>query len=189
MPSSDNYAAARVDKAKPAEAMAPVSSGALAPTAANPLASQAIGGAALTLVPPVPRWSINATGGLQRSFDQGSTWQAVNVNVNPAYFTDATSIQIVGKTSRAKVRKIPAPTFRAVAATGTDVWAGGAAGALYHSADAGDHWTRVLPTSAGAVLTGDILRLEFSDVQHGKVSTSTAEVWITSDDGQTWQKQ
>jgi photosystem II stability/assembly factor-like uncharacterized protein len=46
-----------------------------------------------------------------------------------------------------------------------------------------------VPAAAGAALTGDILSLEFPDPQHGKVSTSAAEIWITADDGQTWQKQ
>jgi photosystem II stability/assembly factor-like uncharacterized protein len=55
--------------------------------------------------------------------------------------------------------------------------------------DAGNHWVRVLPATAGAVLTGDIIRLEFADMRHGKVSTSTSEVWTTDDAGQSWQKQ
>jgi photosystem II stability/assembly factor-like uncharacterized protein len=60
---------------------------------------------------------------------------------------------------------------------------------LYHSSDAGDHWLRVAPVSSGAMLTGDIVSLEFADLQHGKILTSTGEIWTTSDDGQTWQKQ
>lgn len=149
-----------------------------------------------------PRWTISARGGLQRSFDQGNTWQTVDVAANsiPFAFVGETSLEIVAKASRAKgakekdanqIRKQDsAPlTFRAVAATGSDVWAGGSAGALYHSLDAGNHWTRILPAYAGAVLTGDVISLEFPDPQHGKVSTSTFEIWITTDDGQTWQKQ
>ncbi len=46
-----------------------------------------------------------------------------------------------------------------------------------------------MPASAGTVLTGDVVSLEFPDMQRGKVSTSTAEIWTTTDDGQTWQKQ
>ena len=74
-------------------------------------------------------------------------------------------------------------------ANGADVWAGGSTGALYHSADAGNTWTRVFPTASGATLTGDIVSLEFREPQHGKLSTSSSEVWITSDAGQSWQKQ
>ena len=154
----------------------------------------------------IPRWTIGAAGSLQRSFDQGNTWQTVDVNANPSSFsfTGDTSVEIVAKTSRAKAAKetanekdadkahkqVAAPlTFRAVAAPGADVWAGGSAGALYHSLDAGNHWTRITPAASGATLTGDVISLEFPDPQHGKVSTSTSEIWTTSDDGQTWQRQ
>jgi photosynthesis system II assembly factor YCF48-like protein/putative zinc finger protein len=149
-----------------------------------------------------PRWTINASGGLQRSFDQGNTWQTVDVAANPASFsfTGGTSLEVVSKTSRAKAAKQKDTdkahkqdgatlTFRAVAATGSDVWAGGSPGVLYHSLDAGDHWTRIVPSAAGAILTGDVISLEFADPQHGTVSTSSSEVWTTTDDGQTWRKQ
>lgn len=179
---SGEDSSARVGKAKPAEAVPSGYSGAV-------VHGTAIGGPVLTSSAQAPLWTINATGGLQRSFDQGTTWQAVDVTANLASFTDATSIQIAGRTSRPKVRKMPSPMFRAVAATGTDVWAGGSGGALYHSTDAGDHWSRIMPSSSDAILTGDVVSLEFIDMQHGKVSTSTAEVWTTSDAGQTWQKQ
>lgn len=84
---------------------------------------------------------------------------------------------------------IPNLVFRALAATGSEVWAGGSNAVLYHSLDAGAHWTRVLPSSAGGELTGDITAVDFSDLQHGRITTSTPEVWTTADDGQTWQKQ
>jgi hypothetical protein len=153
----------------------------------------------------LPRWTISAAGGLQRSFDQGNTWQTVDVTANPDSFSfvGGTSL-VVAKTSRAKAAREEANqkdadkirkqdsstlTFRAVAATGSDVWAGGSAGALYHSLDAGNHWTRIAPASSGSTLTGDIISLEFSDPQHGRLSTSTSEIWTTGDDGLTWQKQ
>jgi hypothetical protein len=166
--SGEDYTSARVGKAKPAET--------------SPDARSASSG-------PVPRWTINSSGGLERSLDQGTTWQVVNVNANPVYFAAETSVRIPGSTSRMKVQKDAVPVFRAVAASGVDVWAGGTGSALYHSQDAGDHWTRVVPTSSRTILTGDIISLEFSDMEHGKVSTSNAEVWTTTDNGQTWQKQ
>ncbi|MGO9087032.1 MAG: zf-HC2 domain-containing protein [Terriglobales bacterium] len=141
----------------------------------------------------LPRWTITSAGGLARSFDQGRTWQDVDVNAAPA--ADFVSVEMAkaapAKEDCKKVLKAAAAPiiFRAVAALGTEVWAGGSNGALYHSADAGGHWTPVVPSSAGAILSGDILVLDFSDAQHGKVRTSTSEVWITSDGGQTWQKQ
>jgi photosystem II stability/assembly factor-like uncharacterized protein len=116
-----------------------------------------------------PRWMITSSGGLRRSLDAGLTWEDVNVN----------SGSIAGSN----------PVFRALAATGSEVWAGGSNAVLYHSLDAGAHWTRVLPSSAGTELTGDITAVDFSDLQHGRITTSTPEVWTTVDDGQTWQKK
>jgi Carboxypeptidase regulatory-like domain/Photosynthesis system II assembly factor YCF48/Putative zinc-finger len=138
-----------------------------------------------------PLWAVSAEGALQRSFDKGNTWQTVDVNAS------GTSLEVSGKASRAKAkdagealkRDTTTLTFRAVYAAGADVWAGGSAGALYHSQDGGNHWTRITPASNGAALTGDILTLEFPDSQHGRLSTSTSEVWTTADAGQTWQKQ
>ena len=141
-----------------------------------------------------PRWAVNAAGALQRSFDRGNTWQTVDVNASQSLRAEGLQ---VSKTSSAKAKDAgkasksdaAALTFRAVSEAGADVWAGGSARALYHSQDAGNHWTRVFPASGGTVLTGDILTLEFPDPQHGKLSTSTSEVWTTADAGQTWQKQ
>lgn len=194
--SGEDYTSTKVDKAKPAV----TTQAAAAPASAlmTPKRSQAPVGGPLALSVPIPRWTISSAGSLQRSFDQGSTWQDVDVKANSASVTGAASLEVTVKTSRAKGKdadkkllKEPAAalTFRAVAAAGPDVWAGGSQGLLYHSLDAGDHWARVVPSADGTLLTGDIISLEFPDMQHCKVSTSTAEVWTTSDDGQTWQKQ
>jgi hypothetical protein len=147
----------------------------------------------LATLSPGPLWTISSTGTLRRSADQGKTWEDVNVNANPAALTTA-SVEVAANAPRAKAKSRDKdsngqPVFRTVAAAGAHVWAGGSGGALYHSADAGSHWTRVDPTAAGTSLTGDITSLEFPDPQHGKLSTTTAEVWATSDGGQTWSKQ
>jgi photosystem II stability/assembly factor-like uncharacterized protein len=81
------------------------------------------------------------------------------------------------------------PFFRALSAAGLEVWAGGSAGVLYHSANGGEQWTRVVPSAAGILLTGDITGIAFSDPQHGQITTFAQELWTTSDAGQTWQKQ
>ena len=110
----------------------------------------------------IPRWTLSADGTLQRSLDSGSTWQTIPV-----------SSQTI---------------FRALAANGQDIWVGGAAGALFHSSDAGQHWSQVRPVVDGEVLADDIIGVEFRDALHGKLTSSMEETWITADGGQTWQK-
>jgi len=109
-----------------------------------------------------PRWTLSSDGSLQRSRDSGRTWQTIPVSSNTI--------------------------FRALAANGLNIWVGGAAGALFHSSDAGLHCTQVRPVVNGEVLAGDIIGVEFTDTLHGKLTTSTEEIWITADAGQTWQK-
>ncbi len=148
------------------------------------------------MVALTPRWAINSTGGLQRSFDQGKTWQDVDVTAAAAFsaaksLTAANTARTKEYSAEKKALKAPAvaPVFRAVAVIGTDVWAGGSQGALFHSVDAGNRWAQVVPSSTGIALTGDIVGLEFADAQHGRITTSTGEIWTTGDQGQTWQKQ
>jgi hypothetical protein len=107
------------------------------------------------------RWTVAADGSLQRSFDGGRTWQGVQVATNVV--------------------------FRALAVNDSDIWAGGNAGVLYHSSDAGQHWTQIKPQADGRALTGDIVTVEFGDPQHGKLTTSNRETWTTGDGGQTWR--
>jgi hypothetical protein len=110
-----------------------------------------------------PRWTLSADGTLQRSLDTGATWQTIVVS---------------SKT-----------VFRALAANDLDIWVGGSAGALFHSSDAGEHWTQVRPVANGEALADDIVGVEFTDTLHGKLTSSAEETWITADAGQTWQKQ
>lgn len=77
--------------------------------------------------------------------------------------------------------------FRAVASLGLEVWAGGKDGALYHSSDFGAHWGQVKPAVNGTALTADIVKIEFPDPQHGKLTTAEGKVWTTSDGGKSWQ--
>lgn len=148
-----------------------------------------------SLVPESARWAINSAGGLQRSFDQGKNWQAVDVN-SGVQDSSGLDLQLAMKSSRAKAApkdkadaKAKPIIFRAVAANGPDVWAGGSEASLFHSTDSGDHWIRIQPSWRGVLLSGDILSLQFGDPQHGRIVTSTAEIWTTADAGQTWDKQ
>ena len=110
----------------------------------------------------MPRWTLSSDGTLLlRSFDNGKTWQ---------------SIPVAGRV-----------VFRALSAIGPEVWIGGSAGALYHSSDSGQHWQKVEPAAGGRILVADIIALEFTDPQHGKLTTANHEIWITADAGQSWQ--
>jgi hypothetical protein len=77
-------------------------------------------------------------------------------------------------------------TFRVVAVIGNDVWAGGAAGALFHSSDGGQEWKAV---SLGGAEVGTILSIRFDDGKHGMVVTDAGKRWTTSDGGTTWTSQ
>jgi len=100
-------------------------------------------------------WSLSPNGDVQRSLDSGRTWQSLPVAGSP---------------------------FRAITTVGNDVWVGGNAGALYHSADSGRSWTKVDPVS-----TDDITHIEFSDPQNGLLNTANGQVWSTSDGGRSWR--
>jgi hypothetical protein len=109
----------------------------------------------------IPRWRVSAAGAVERSIDGGRTWLSMRVSTEPV-------------------------TFRSVSSVDHDVWAGGAGGALYHSADDGATWTRVTVRAFDMVLATDIARVEFTDAQHGSVTTTTGATWTTSDAGATW---
>jgi len=124
---------------------------------------QAIGGFAKSeIASGGAHWMLSGQGQLRRSLDNGATWEAVPV--------------------------IESVTFHALSAAGVHVWVGGAKGVLYHSADAGTHWTQVKPISGGNSLSDDIVELRFADAQHGQLSTASGEVWSTADAGQSWRK-
>jgi hypothetical protein len=189
----------KVERSKPSVATAarvsqPMAAFSVSPPAKAQLTGQSAQPNALT--DASIRWTISAAGGLQRSLDQGTTWQDINVDTPSA--TGGMGAVLMKPSARAKEvstddlskKDAAAPlTFRAVASNGPDVWAGASGGFLYHSTDAGSHWTRVVPSASGVSLSGDIVSLEFVDPQHGRVVTSIPEVWTTSDAGQSWQKQ
>jgi photosystem II stability/assembly factor-like uncharacterized protein len=104
-------------------------------------------------------WSISPFGRVQRSPDAGKTWEDLHVD--------------------------DAVVFRVVTATGGDVWAGGSRGALYHSSDGGEHWARV--TLSPSTANDAIVSIDFSDPQHGVITTAGGDQWTTTDSGQHWQ--
>lgn len=169
------------------------------PATASPSRTVQISSSVMVRVPS--RWAVTPSGALQRSFDGGNTWENVVPTLFPARAADRngalqSGVQRAAENAARDNKEqevVPAPspklTFRAVAASGLEVWAGASDGGLYHTSDGGNRWARVIPSEAGTFLTGEIASIEFSDPQHGKVATSTAELWTTSDAGQRWHKQ
>jgi Photosynthesis system II assembly factor YCF48 len=109
------------------------------------------------------RWQVSPEGRLLRSRDSGATWE-------PA------------ETDQAK-------RYTAVAFVGSHVWAAASGNALYHSGNSGQTWELLRPAVEGVAPAGDIVQLEFSDPEHGQLSSSSNEVWFTADGGRTWHKQ
>jgi hypothetical protein len=130
---------------------------------ASPLAASSNTSNASVSNPPAADWSISASGKVQRSRDSGKSWEELDVDKNVI--------------------------FRVVFAVGPDIWLGGSKGALYHSTDGGQHWTRVTIMAGTTTVTDDVIHIEFRDAQHGTLGTAAGAYWTTSDAGQHWQKQ
>ena len=111
---------------------------------------------------PALQWTLSPMGAVQSSKDGGKTWQMVGVVANTS--------------------------FRALSAVGTSVWVGGSGGILYHTLDAGHNWASIVPATQGQTLNSDITRIEFLDLRDGILSTSSGEVWVTHDGGNTWER-
>ncbi len=120
------------------------------------------GGPLMKAAISVPQhWRLSSEGALERSTDAGRTWQLVRVAAPPT-------------------------TLRSFSALGRDIWAGGTGGALYRSGDNGRTWARVTVKAGDVVLDSDIVRVEFTDAQHGALMTVAGETWTTGDAGLTW---
>lgn len=115
-------------------------------------------------------WSINASaeiaensrGLVERSTDAGQSWQIVPLSERV--------------------------NFRAVAAAGPDVWAGGSPGTLFHSADGGAHWVEIEVAGENARWSGDIVRID-ARPNLVTISTTSGEEWISADGGKHWKRQ
>jgi hypothetical protein len=82
-----------------------------------------------------------------------------------------------------------ASVFRGVSVIGSDVWAGGNDGALFHSGDGGVNWHKVSIGNASGAERAAIVSIRFDDSQHGVVITDTGTSYSTTDGGVTWTKQ
>ncbi|MGO9271807.1 MAG: carboxypeptidase regulatory-like domain-containing protein [Terriglobia bacterium] len=114
-------------------------------------------------------WSIESwrdpsgkvVGRVQRSVDDGKTWQEVPVS--------------------------DGVDFRAVAAVGPEVWAGGFPGSLFHSSDAGAHWVKIRVEEEDHELTGAIRSIEAADAARVSITTDAGQKWLTTDAGRNWR--
>jgi hypothetical protein len=120
------------------------------------------------------KWKISE-GVLERSFDNGRSWQIGLRADHP---------------------------LLCYASHGQDIWVGGQAGTLMHSSDDGHRWALVrtsqVPTTNDGSPSADIsgIDLRNADVANGSnvsteilISTAAGEVWSSTDGGNTWNKQ
>lgn len=111
-------------------------------------------------------WAITS-GVLQRSLDNGKNWQ--------------------------KVLRADHPLL-CYASHDEDVWAGGQAGTLFHSADKGLTWAQVQSSFHGQRLSTDITHIDVTQMDAGSpvkivVSTINNEIWSSADSGKSWDKK
>jgi hypothetical protein len=124
-----------------------------------------------TSAAPAILWSINTTpealsrsfGVVQRSRDRGRTWEVIPLN-------DRVS-------------------FRAVTASGNDVWAGGSNASLFHSSDGGSHWMQIAISDEAVKPTGAIVSIDARDPNQVRITTSSGEQWTSTDSGSHWTQE
>jgi hypothetical protein len=107
---------------------------------------------------PQRSWTI-AGGVLHRSLDQGYSWQeALRAN----------------------------QPLICVASQSDDVWTGGTAGTLFHSANGGLTWLQVQPSIKTQQLSWDITHINLRGAEV-VVSGSNNQMWSSADGGKTWR--
>jgi hypothetical protein len=93
--------------------------------------------------------------------------------------------QVSADGSRRAITVDPSVELLAVASRGAEVWAGGAAGALYSSTDNGLHWRRyIVPTTSQGqrpTLAEPIVAIDLSLPEQVRITTSAGENWILQD--------
>lgn len=117
--------------------------------------------AAQKVVPPNAQWRITADGHLERAFS-GGDWTRM-------------------------LAEEPA-AFRVVSVIGSDIWAGGNDGILFHSDDRGLSWDKVSLTADGKSERGAIVSIRFDSVLQGTITTDSGVAWTTINGGQSWIK-
>jgi len=106
------------------------------------------------------QWAI-AGNDLQRSLDSGAAWKTV-LHSGRSLLCYATG--------------------------GSEIWAGGKGGDLFHSANGGVTWNRVHPSAQEQTLSDDVIHIDLYSSQI-VVFTSNHQSWSTADGGKTWARK
>lgn len=144
----------------PMVALLPPSRQAAAPA---PMVRQAAVQDALWSINASPDASLHSYGEIQKSLDGGQTWQTVRLSNDVS--------------------------FRAIAAVGPHVWAGGSNGALFQSSDGGSHWNRITVAEQDTKLTGAIVSIDAQSEDQLKITSSSGEKWISANGGRDWKRE
>jgi hypothetical protein len=75
------------------------------------------------------------------------------------------------------------------AAGGNEIWAGGKAGDLFHSANGGLTWSQVHPLAQSQSLSEDVTQITIYSPSRIVLLTSNNQMWSTTDGGKSWEKK
>jgi len=107
------------------------------------------------------QWAIHGND-LQRSLDSGVAWTTVLHSDRP---------------------------LLCYAAGASDIWAGGKAGDLFHSANGGLTWSQVHPSAQEQTLSDDVTHIDIYGPSQIALVTGKNQSWKTADGGTTWEKK
>lgn len=115
-----------------------------------------------TATPAAPmQWRIRG-GKLQQSSDAGKTWQEINV--------------------------APGISLHAFWSLGSNVWAGGTGGSLFHITDAGKNQVRIPIKLGEGDVSQTVVAVTFSDELHGIIMLENGQILQTTDGGKSWER-
>jgi photosystem II stability/assembly factor-like uncharacterized protein len=106
------------------------------------------------------RWTLD--GVLRKSDDGGKTWRTVQIGEQARWY--------------------------ALSAAGSNIWVGGANGALFHSLNDGLEWRPVIVADGNERLTDTITRIDVHDEDWVRVKTRSGD-WLTTDGGAHWRRE
>ena len=172
-------------------AMSPVpqTTQSVAVTAAAPTVVSAAGPASSAVPANLARVQASSAMGSMKAFRAAS---AAGIGQQGTIWSVSTDGKVQRSTNAGKsvesVRIADGVKFKATAALGNIVWAGGAGGILFHSTDGGSTWVQVGIPFEGSTVTEAIVRIQLLTPRRLTVTTGSGSQWLTDDGGQHWQK-